>query len=147
MKPNILFLCTGNSARSQMAEALLRKHAGDYFEAFSAGTEPRQEVFSPVVEVMQEVGIDISNHKPKAIEGFLGRVHFASVIVVCSDAEKNCPLAFGTARRFFWPFDDPAAATGSAEDVLRVCRGVRDQIDRRICEWLKGQGIDAQPLA
>jgi arsenate reductase len=147
MDRNILFLCTGNSARSQMAEALLRKHGGDHFQVFSAGTEPKAEVFPPVAEVMRAIGIDISGQKPKGIEPMLGNIHFERVIVVCGDAEEKCPRIFGPAQRLFWPFDDPAAATGSREDVLAVCRAVRDQIDRRICEWLNEQGISAQPLA
>lgn len=146
MDRNILFLCTGNAARSQMAEAVLRQHAGEQLEAFSAGIEPKASVFPPVVEVMREIGIDLSSQKPKGIEQYLGRVHFEAVIIVCANAEKKCPTIFGSVRRLFWPFEDPAAATGSPEDILAVCRRVRNQIDRRICEWLNEQGIPAQPL-
>lgn len=147
MDRNILFLCTGNSARSQMGEALLNKHAGNVFKAFSAGTEPKDAVFPPVVEVMKEVGIDISSNHPKGIEEHLGRVHFEKVIIVCADAEKNCPVIFGPAQRVFWPFDDPAAVEGSNEEVMEVSRRVRDEIDQRIREWLKEEeGIEASPL-
>lgn len=136
MDRNILFLCTGNSARSQMGEALLKKHAGDRFQVFSAGTEPKGEVFPPVVKAMKEIGIDLSDHQPKSIDQFLGRVHFENVIVVCSDAEKRCPAIFGTAPRLFWPFDDPAAATGTDEEILQKTREIRDRIDQRIQQWL-----------
>jgi arsenate reductase len=127
-----------------MAEALLRKQAGNRFEVFSAGTEPKAEVFPPVVEVMREIGIDISGAKPKGVEGFLGTVHFEKVIVLCGEAEEACPRVFVREQRLFWPFDDPAAVSGSREDVLAVCRRVRDQISDRICEWLKEQGINAR---
>jgi arsenate reductase len=130
-----------------MGEALLRKHAGDVFQVYSAGTEPKDEVFPPVVEAMREIGIDISQQKLNGIEEYLGRVHFEKVIVVCGDAEQKCPSIFGAAERLFWPFDDPAEATGSEEDVLAVARKVRDQIDARICAWLEEQGIASQPLA
>jgi arsenate reductase len=129
-----------------MAEVILRAHAGDRFEVFSAGTEPASEVFPPAVEAMREVGIDISHQKPKDIEGYLGRIHFEAVIIVCSKAEKECPSGFGSVRRLVWSFDDPTAAVGSDEEVLAICRRVRDEIDRRIREWLKEQNIDARPL-
>ncbi len=145
MARNILFLCTGNSARSQMGEALLKKHGGDHFQVFSAGTEPRDEIFPPVVEVMREVGIDISGKKPKGFDAFLGKVHFEKVIIVCAKAEEKCPSIFGHAQRLLWPFDDPAKATGSRDDVLAVCRRVRDQINARVCDWLNEQGIPARP--
>jgi len=141
MDRNILFLCTGNSARSQMAVALLRKRAGNTFFVYSAGTEPKDEVFPPVVKVMEEIGIDISDNKPKGVRQFLGRVYFEKVIIVCDDAEKKCPAIFGSAQRLFWPFDDPASALGSEADVLAMCHKTRDQIDSRICEWLKELGI------
>jgi arsenate reductase len=143
MDRNILFFCTGNSARSQIAEAILRQRAGDQFQVFSAGTDPRPEVFPPAVEVMREIGIDISGQEPKGVAHLLGRVHFETVIVVCGDAEQKCPTIFGSAPRLFWPFDDPVAATGSKENVLAVCRRVRDEIDARICQWLQEQGLPA----
>ncbi|MBN2420009.1 MAG: arsenate reductase ArsC [Deltaproteobacteria bacterium] len=147
MDRNILFLCTGNSARSQMGEALLREHGGGYFRAFSAGTEPKAEIFLPVVEVMSEIGIDISTQKPKSVKKYLGKVHFEKVIIVCGDAEKKCPVIFGPEQRIFWPFDDPVKAAGSREDVLSVCRMVRNQIDKRICEWLREQDIFVKPFS
>jgi arsenate reductase len=127
-----------------MGEALLRERAGDYFEVYSAGTRPKDKVFPPVVEVLNEVGIDMSDRKPKALETLLGKVHFHTVIVVCGDADKECPGTFGSEERLFWPFDDPAAVTGLEADILGVCRRVRDEIDSRIRRWLKEQGIPPQ---
>ena len=143
MSRNILFLCTGNSARSQMGEALLRKLGADEFEVYSAGTEPKGVVFPPVVEAMREIGIDIAGAKPKGVGDFLGKVHFDKVIIVCDGAEKRCPSIFGAAQRLFWPFDDPAAASGTPEDVLAVCRRVRDQIHDRITAWLEERNVSA----
>ena len=134
-KPQVLFLCTGNSARSQMAEGLLRGMAGDQFEVFSAGTEPKGMILPEVVQVMQEIGIDISNQRSKSVTEYLGKSHFAHVITVCADAEDNCPAVFlnmGTHEH--WPFDDPA----KIEDETRLARTrqVRDQIQQRIQTWL-----------
>ena len=141
MPRNILFLCTGNAARSQMAAALLEKHAGNIFSAFSAGTIPRDEIFPPVVTVMKEIGIDLSDRLPKGLKTYLGQKHFEYVIIVCSDADNACPAIFGHARRVFWPFDDPARATGSDADILAACRRIRDQIEAKILEWLKQEEI------
>mgnify|MGYP006281355671 CR=1 FL=1 len=146
MERNILFLCTGNSARSQMGEAFLKKHAGDHFNVHSAGIEPAEQIFPPVIEAMKEIGIDISDQNPKGVEYFLGRKNFEKVIIVCSEAEKKCPRIFGFSQRVFWPFEDPSSAAGSEKTVLDVCRKVRDEIDRTICEWLKEQGIGARPV-
>lgn len=145
MDRNILFLCTGNSARSQMAEALLKKHAGNTFGAYSAGTDPAEEIFPPVVEVMKEIGFDISGNKPKGIDVFLGKIYFEKVIIVCDLAEKQCPSIFISSQRIFWPFEDPAKA--GIESVREVSRKVRDQIDIKICQWLSDQGIPATPLS
>jgi arsenate reductase len=144
MRRKVLFLCTGNTARSQMGEALLRKRAGHVFEVFSAGAEPKDRIFPPVVAVMKEIGIDLSTHKPKGIETFLGRMHFEKVIIVCSKADEKCPQIFGPAQRLVWPFEDPARASGSEEEVLETCRKIRDQIDAKICAWLKEEGIEIQ---
>jgi arsenate reductase len=132
MLRKVLFLCTGNSARSQMGETLLRKHAGHIFQVFSAGTDPKQEVFPPVVQVMKEIGIDISGHKPKGIDQLPKQERFGKVIIVCADADKKCPTIFGPDDKIFWHFDDPARARGTPDEVLAVCRQVRDQIDKRI---------------
>lgn len=141
MDRSILFLCTGNSARSQMGAGLLEKHAGKTFKAFSAGTEPKDEIFPPVIEVMKEIGIDLTLEEPKGLKTFLGKKHFEYVIIVCSDADKQCPSFFGNSRRVFWPFDDPAKAPGTADDILGACRRIRDQIEEKIIFWLKEENL------
>lgn len=141
MDRNILFLCTGNSARSQMGEALLNKYAGDVFKVYSAGTDPSDGVFPPVLEAIKQIGIDISQNKPKGINAFLGNFYFEKVIIVCANAEHQCPNILGPADRLFWPFDDPAEAGGSDADILAMTCKIRDQIDAKIKEWLKEQGI------
>jgi arsenate reductase len=134
--PIVLFVCTGNSARSQMAEGLLRKHNGDRFDARSAGTEPKG--LNPLsVEAMKEIGIDISGQRSKNLSEFLGSDAIQYAIFVCSSADDRCPsLAGFTGQRLYWPFEDPAAATGTKEEKLARFREVRDQIDARIVEWL-----------
>jgi arsenate reductase len=126
MKQRVLFLCTGNSARSQMAEALLRNIAGDRYVTFSAGTAPVG--LNPLaVAVMKELGIDISHQQPKRVDQFIG-VSFDYVVTVCDRAKESCPT-FPSARRVVhWSFEDPAAATGSEENRLLFFRRVRDEI-------------------
>ena len=138
-KPVVLFLCTGNSARSQMAEAFLRKHAGNRYEVLSAGTEPKG--INPLtIRVMDEIGISMEGHRSKSLGEFLGKVQVLYAITVCERAEKACPGVWPfTLNRLFWPFDDPAACEGSEEDRLRKFRGVRDQIEAKIREWLISQ--------
>ncbi|MEQ8789832.1 MAG: arsenate reductase ArsC [Pirellulaceae bacterium] len=137
-KPAVLFLCTGNSARSQMAEALLRKHAGDRFVVYSAGLEPKG-VHPLTIQVMEELGVSLAEHRSKSLDEFLGRTPVRYVIVVCEGAERRCPSVwpFG-ATTLFWPFDDPAAYEGSREARLEKFRSVRDQIDDKIRSWLAG---------
>lgn len=132
----VLFLCTANSARSQMAEALLRAHAGARFEAYSAGIEPT-EINPLTLRVLSEIGIDASNQWAKSVELFRGKMHFDYVITVCSNAEQRCPVFADTAIRLYWPFEDPAAVLGSDEEKLARFRGVRDQIETRIVAWLE----------
>lgn len=135
--PGVLFLCTGNSARSQMAEALLRKRAGDRFEAYSAGTEPKG-IHPLTVEVMKELNIDLSGARSKGVKELLGKAPIHHLIVVCHDAEGKCPTVWpGVFDRQFWPFEDPAAFQGSETERLEKFRDVRDQIDRRIEQWLR----------
>ena len=132
----VLFLCTGNSARSQMAEAFLRKYGSDQFEAFSAGLEPKG--LNPLtVQVMQEVDIDVSQQQSKAVGIYLGKVLFQYLITVCDDAEKNCPSIWpGISKREHWSFEDPAAFEGSDDEKLAKFRQVRDQIEERIKDWV-----------
>ena len=145
-KPKVLFLCTGNSARSQMAEGLLRAMAGEQLEVFSAGTEPKGSILSEVQEVMREVGIDISSQWSKSVTEYLGKIHFGYVITVCADAEENCPAVFlnmGTHEH--WPFDDPAKFDD--DQRLASTRQVRDQIEDRLRLWLVQHGITPQALS
>ena len=135
-KPKVLFLCTGNSARSQMAEALLRKFAGDRFDVYSAGLEP--SVVNPnTIRVMEEIGVDMRTHRSKNLGEYLGKVHFAYLITVCDRAEQKCPIFPGMGIRLHWPFEDPAVVTGSDELKIQKFRQVRDQIELRVLEWLK----------
>jgi len=137
-KKNVLFLCTGNSARSQMAEGLLRHMAGDRFEAMSAGLEPKEEVHPLAVEVMREIGIDIGEQKPKTVEVFLGRVPVHYLIVVCNRAQATCPRIWPglmDGNRYYWPLDDPAAATGGIDEQRALFRDVRDELQRKLVEW------------
>ena len=134
-KAKVLFLCTGNSARSQMAEALLRKYAGDRFEAYSAGLEPKG-VNPHTVRVLDEIGIDTSQHRSKSLREYLGQVNFGYLITVCSDAEQNCPIFPGVSVRLHWPFEDPAKFEGTHEEKLAKFREVRDQISARLKAWL-----------
>jgi arsenate reductase len=135
-KTKVLFLCTGNSARSQMAEAFLRKYAGDRFEVYSAGLEPKG--INPYTErVMREIGVDISGQYSKNVSEYIGKIHFGYLITVCADAEEKCPIFPGVGQRLHWAFEDPAAFVGSAEETLQRFREVRNQIDRRVRTWLE----------
>lgn len=141
-KSKVVFLCTGNSARSQMAEGLLRALAGEQFEVFSAGTEPKGRILPQVQEVMREVGIDTSLQWSKSVMEYMGKVNFAHVITVCADAEENCPAVFlNMGTHDHWPFDDPAKFGGDEEQRLISTRRVRDQIEDRLRLWLGGQAI------
>ena len=132
-KKRVLILCTGNSARSQMAEGLLRKSGGGRFEVFSAGTRP-SSVRPEAVEAMREVGVDISRQRSKSVDEFAGR-EFDYVITVCDNARESCPVFPGKTERIHWSFDDPAAAEGGWAERLAVFRRVRDEIGARLCVW------------
>jgi arsenate reductase len=141
MTKRVLFICTGNSARSQMAEAFVRHYAADHFEAYSAGLDPKG-MHPLTVQVMQEIGLDLSGQRSKSVGEYLGKLHFAYVVTVCSDAEERCPNVFpGMGRRLHWGFEDPAAFDGSEEASLRKFRQVRDQIDDQIRAWLEDEGV------
>lgn len=136
MPKRILFLCTGNSARSQMAEAFLRTLAGDKYEAHSAGMEAKG-LHPLTVQVMAEVGIDVSGQKSKNIKEYMGRMTFDDAVIVCRKAEADCPRISADAKRIHrWLFDDPARADGTDEEKLARFREVRDQIEARIKLWL-----------
>jgi arsenate reductase (thioredoxin) len=129
-KQRVLFICTHNSARSQMAEGLLRHFGGDRFEVESAGTE-QTHVRPLAIRAMEEIGIDISGQSSKTLERFVDEP-WDWVITVCDQANESCPLFPGGAQRLHWSFEDPSAATGSEEDRLAVFRRVRDEILERI---------------
>ena len=138
-RQRVLFLCTGNSARSQIAEAFLRRYGNGQFEVHSAGLEPKG-VNPLTIKVMNEAGIDISGHTSKGIETYLGKTLFRTLITVCDDADKNCPTVWpGVNTRLHWSFEDPARFEGTEEEKLAKFREVRDQIEPRIKEWVAGQ--------
>lgn len=130
----VLFLCTGNTARSQMAQVLLEHHGGDRYAVTSAGLEPG-EVNPLTVQVLKEVGLPTGHLQAKGVKPLIAE-HFTFVITVCDRAEANCPIFPNATYRLGWAFDDPAAATGSEEDRLAVFRRVRDEIDGRIQAWV-----------
>lgn len=134
-RERVLFLCTGNSARSLMAEALLRHHAPDRFESHSAGAEPigvRPETAS----VLEEIGIDTAGLRSKAVDEYLGRTHFTYLITVCALEEERCPRIWpGASHHLHWPVDDPAAVEG--EGRIDAFRAARDQLEERLLAWLE----------
>ena len=123
----ILILCTGNSCRSHLAEGILRRAVGDLFDVHSAGSKPAGYVHPKAIEVMKEIGIDISHHTSKHLNDFLDK-KIDTVITVCGNADQACPAFPGQVNRYHWGFDDPAYARGTDEEVLDVFRRVRDQI-------------------
>jgi len=126
-KPLILILCTGNSCRSHLAEGILQAAVGESVEVASAGSDPAGYVHPMAVEVMKEIEIDISAHTSKHLDEFMQReVH--TVITVCGNADQACPIFPGQAEKHHWPFDDPAKATGSEEEIHAVFRRVRNEI-------------------
>ena len=133
-KQRVLFLCTHNSARSQMAEGLLRALAGGRFDVESAGTE-RTAVRPLAITAMDEVGIDLRAHASKTLDRFLGE-RWDYVITVCDSANESCPVFPGAANRLHWSFPDPSRAQGTDEEKLAVYRQVRDRIGARLREWL-----------
>lgn len=136
-KTRVLFLCTGNSARSQMAEAFLNKYASERFEAHSAGLEPKG--INPLtIKVMNEVGVDMSTHTSKGVDTYLGKVLFQYLVTVCDNAEKNCPTVWpGVNHRLHWSFEDPAAFDGTDNEKLEKFRQVRDQIEQKVKTWIE----------
>lgn len=131
----VIILCTGNSCRSQMAEAFWRKYGGDEWEVVSAGTRPKGAVYPLAIRAMGEKGIDISRAESKSIDPFIGQ-KFDLVVTVCDDAEKSCPTFASAAKHLHWPFDDPPKATGTDEQRMQVCRRVRDEIEAKIRSYL-----------
>jgi arsenate reductase len=126
-KPTVLILCTGNSCRSHVAEGILRQVAGDLIDVQSAGSRPAGYVHPKVIEVMREIGIDISSHTSKHMNEFLDR-QVDTVITVCGKADQACPIFPGQVNRYHWDFEDPAHAKGSDDEIYAEFRRVRDQI-------------------
>jgi len=133
-KKRVLFICTHNSARSQMAEGLLRHLAGDRFDVYSAGTQP-SAVNPLAVKVMAEAGIDISKHRSKSLAEFIGQA-FDAVITVCDSAKESCPVFPGGTQRIHWSLPDPSAAEGSEMDRLLIFREVRNALHQRLRQFL-----------
>jgi arsenate reductase len=136
-KERVLFLCTHNSARSQMAEGFARHFAADRFEVASAGTE-RTRVNPLAIQAMAEAGIDITRHTSKTLDAFVAE-RWDYVITVCDSANESCPVFPGATRRLHWSFPDPSQAAGTDEEKLKVFRDVRDAIERRLTEWMRHQ--------
>ncbi len=136
-KKRVLILCTGNSARSQIAEGLLRHFGGGKFEVESAGVVS-SFVRPLAVKAMQEIGIDISNHRSKSVNEFREQA-FDYVITVCDNAKETCPFFPANSKLIHWSFDDPAKATGSEEEQLTVFRKVRDEIGEKLQEFIRSQ--------
>ncbi|HVN55749.1 MAG TPA: arsenate reductase ArsC [Anaerolineaceae bacterium] len=140
-KERVLFLCTGNSARSQMAEAFMRKYAGEYFDVYSAGLEPKA-IHPFTIQVMEEKGYDLSGQASKGIDQFLGKILIQTLITVCDHAEKNCPRIWpGVNNKLHWSFEDPAAFEGPEPEKLMKFREIRDQIEDKVKDWLVERGL------
>ena len=137
-KPTVLILCTGNSCRSHLAEGILRKVAGDILDVQSAGSKPAGYVHPMAVAAMKEIGIDISTHRSKHMNDFL-KEPVETVITVCGNADQACPMYPGQLNRHHWGFDDPAHATGSDEEKMKVFRRVRDEIARVFGAYADGR--------
>ena len=142
MKPTVLILCTGNSCRSHMAEGILRAAAGDLLDVQSAGSKPAGYVHPLAIRALAEIGIDLSGHHSKHMDGFLSR-EVQTVITVCGNADQACPMFPGQMNRHHWGFDDPAHATGTEEEQMAVFRRVRDEI-RRVFEAYAAGRRDAR---
>ncbi len=136
-RKTVLILCTGNSARSQMAEGLLRHDAGEAFEVFSAGAKPTR-VRPEAIAVMRELGINISSHRSKSVDEFAGQP-FDYVITVCDNAKESCPISPAKTRRIHWSIEDPAAAGGSEEQRLAVFRRIRDELRQHLRSFVQEQ--------
>jgi arsenate reductase len=134
----ILFLCTGNSCRSQMAEGFARHFGGSRLEVYSAGTHPTT-VNPTAIEVMREKGVDIASYTSKGLDAVPSDVDF--VITLCGNAAENCPIFPASVRVEYWGLPDPAKATGTREEVLKVFREVRDEIERRVRKMVLGSGF------
>lgn len=136
----VLFLCTGNSCRSQMAEAWLRELGGDRFTVYSAGLEPHG-INPYTTQVMEETGYDMSGHRSKHLDKYTGEIEFDFLITVCGNADERCPYFPGMGTRLHWPFEDPAAFEGPEDEKIKQFRKIRDQIKNKIQSWLDHEGF------
>jgi arsenate reductase len=142
-KRRVIFVCTHNSARSQMAEGMLRAWAGDRFEAFSAGTQ-RTRVRPEAIAVMAEIGIDIAGHTSKTLEPFMGE-EFSWLITVCDQARESCPTIPGVRQQAHWSIDDPSAVEGDEDVRLEAFRTARDHLRDRVHQFVLAAGRDDLP--
>lgn len=142
-RQRVIFVCTHNSARSQMAEGMLRAWAGDRFESFSAGTEATH-VRPEAIAVMNEIGIDISAHASKTLEPFIGQ-EFTWLITVCDQAKEACPTLPGVAQQAHWSIDDPSAVEGDEQARLSAFRAARDVLRDRVHVFILAAGRDDLP--
>jgi arsenate reductase (thioredoxin) len=138
LKPTLLVLCTGNSCRSHLAEGVLQSIAGDLFEIASAGSTPAGYVHPLAIEIMAEIGIDISSHRSKHMREFLDHP-VETVITVCGNADQACPIFPGQVNRHHWPFEDPARAVGADEEKRAMFRRVRNEIRRVFTAYIEGR--------
>jgi arsenate reductase len=145
MKPTILILCTGNSCRSHLAEGILHAAAGDRLNVQSAGSKPAGYVHPLAIQVMKEIGIDISGHHSKSMNDFLQQP-VETVITVCGNVDQVCPVFPGQLNRYHWGFDDPAHATGTEEEKLAVFRRVRDEIKKVFEAYAAGRHDQAKSI-
>ena len=139
-KTKLIVLCTGNSARSQMAEAFLRRYASKHFDIYSAGFLTKG-VNPYTIKVMEEIGYDMSSHYSKSLNQYLDKIHFKIVITVCSKAEEMCPIIPGVEIKLYWPFEDPASFEGTEKEKLIKFREIRDKMNEHVKSWLKERGI------
>ena len=144
-KPTVLILCTGNSSRSHMAEGVLREVAGDLLDVQSAGSDPAGFVHPLAIRALAEIGIDISAHASKHLNEFLNR-EVETVITVCDDADRACPVFPGQVNRHHWPFPDPAKATGSKAEIWKTFEQVRDDIRRKFTDYGQARKEAGQAL-
>jgi arsenate reductase len=144
-KPTVLILCTGNSCRSHMAEGILRAAAGDVFEVQSAGSNPAGSVHPMAIQVMAEIGIDISKHRSKHLNEFLHQP-IETVVTVCDNANQACPVFPGQANRHHWSFADPARAVGTDAEKLAAFRRVRDEIRAVFETYAMGRKVTSTTL-
>ncbi len=143
VKPTVLILCTGNSCRSHLAEGILRAASGELLEVQSAGSKPAGYVHPLAIQVMKEIGIDITGHRSKPLDEFLKRP-IETVITVCGNADQACPLFPGQVNRHHWEFEDPAKAEGAEAEKLAVFRRVRDEIARVFAAYAAGRKDEAR---